>query len=85
MTTGTQIARQHIHVLRDGAFVVDWGEGQVQDLMTGEFMRIDDSDFLHVIYNAELDILMRRGRVLEYNSQEVSLAPLPESGRRTLD
>lgn len=85
MSPGTQIARQHIHVLKDGAFVVDWGEGQVQDLMTGEFMRVDDADFGHVIYDAELDILARRGRVLEYNSQEVFLAPLPESGRKMLD
>ena len=85
MSTGTQIARQHIHVMKDGAFVVDWGEGQVQDLMTGEFMRIDDAEILHVIYDAELDILTRRGRVLDYNSQDVFLAPLPESGRRTLD
>ena len=85
MSTGTQIARQHIHVLKDGTFVVDWGDGRVQDLMTGEFMRIDDSEFLHVIYDAELDILTRRGRVLDYTSQDVFLAPLPESGRRTLD
>lgn len=85
MSTGTQIARQHIHVLKDGTFVVDWGESQVQDLMTGEFMHAADADFGHVIYDAELDILTRRGRVLEYNSQEVCLAPLPENGRKMMD
>lgn len=85
MTGGTPIEKQYVYVLRDGSFVVDWGDGQVQDLMTGEFRPCVEADFGHIIYDRELDILVRRGRVVDYNSQKVFLAPLPEGGRRMLD
>lgn len=85
MSDGTPIEKQYIYVLKDGAFVVDWGDGQVQDLMTGEFRPYRESDFGHIVYDRELDILVRRGRVVDYDSRKVYLAPLPEGGRRMLD
>lgn len=85
MSGGVPVEKQNVYVMQDGTFVVDWGDGQAQDLMTGEFLRVSESDFSHVIYDPELEILIRRGRVVEYDSHQVYLAPLPEGGRAMLD
>lgn len=84
MADGTPVRREYLYVMNNGAFVIDWGDGQVQDLMTGEFSRAEDSDFGHVIYDAEMDILVRCRRVLEFNSQEAVIVPLPENSRKML-
>ncbi|MBI3359896.1 MAG: hypothetical protein HY023_02170 [Chloroflexi bacterium] len=85
MSNGIPIEKQSVYAMKDGSFVVDWGDGQAQDLMTGEFLRASEADFSHVVYDRELDILIRRGRVIEYDSHQVFLAPLPEGGRKMLD
>ena len=85
MSQGTPIEKQYVIVLQDGTFAVDWGNGRVQDLMTGDFLQVREADFAHVIYDAELDVLKRRGRVVDYDSQHVYLAPLPEGGLSMLD
>ena len=82
---GTQVPKHYLYVLKDGAMVVDWGEGQVQDVMSGDFQSFKDSDIGHPMTDRELDVLMLRGRVVSYDSRCAYLAPLPEGTRKTLD
>lgn len=85
MTAGTPVGREFVFVLSDGAFVVDWGDGTVQDVFTGEFLRYREKDFGHPITDVELDRLMRCGRVGGFDSRTVYLLALPEGQRKTLD
>jgi hypothetical protein len=82
---GIPVLKEYLYVLRDGAMVVDWGDGNVQDLMTGEFIRLKDSDFGRRMTDRELDLLKARGRVAGYDARTVYLMPLPEGSRKTLD
>ena len=82
---GIEVPKQYMYVLKDGRMVVDWGEGQVQDVMTGDFLRFREADIGHPMMNKELDILIARGRVSSYDSRHVYLLPLPEGKRKMLD
>lgn len=82
---GVEVPKQYMYVLKDGRFVVDWGDGQVQDVMTGEFIAFKEADIGHPLMDKELDILITRGRVANYDSRHVYLLPLPEGKRQMLD
>lgn len=82
---GTPVLKEFMYILKDGAMVVDWGEGQVQDMMTGDFMPLRESDIGHKMTDRDLDLLKKRGRVSSYDLRTVYLMPLPEGNRKTLD
>lgn len=77
MMTGTPIGRHCILVLRDGNIVIDWGSGEFQDIVTGESMRVTESDVSHTIREAELSWLKQTGLVSAYNEQQVYIPGLP--------
>ena len=82
---GTPVIKEYMYVLKDGAMVVDWGDGQVQDVMTGDFLPFKESDIGHPMTDRELDLLITRGRIASYDSRTVYLMPLPEGNRKMLD
>jgi len=82
---GTQVSKHNLYVLKDGAMVVDWGDGEAQDVMTGGFLHFDDADIGHPMTDRELDWLVMRGRVVNYDSRYVYLGVLPEGKRKMLD
>ena len=75
---GTPVNRQWIFVLQDGRIVMDWSGGQGVDLSTNEFISYQEKDFSHVVQNAELDVLLKMGRILGFTDREVFVAYLPE-------
>jgi len=85
MATGKPINRQWIYMLKDGTSVIEWEEGLVQDLLSGDFLRPAKSEFSHPIRDDELDMLLRAGRVDRYDAREVYVNSMPEQLRRTLD
>jgi hypothetical protein len=85
MPTGTPILRQWILVLRNGAIVVDWGDGHYQDVDTGEFLKIGEDEISHTAQNIELEMLKRTGRADNYDAVHVWLMVLPERPVRGLD
>jgi CheY-like chemotaxis protein len=70
-----------VFILADGAFVVQWGETQVQDLLSGRYRRYENHDFGHAITDYELNQLKSAGRVENFNRNYVWLYSLPEAGR----
>ena len=82
---GTPVLKEFMYILKDGTMVVDWGEGQVQDVMTGDFMPFRESDIGHKMTDRDLDLLKKRGRVSGYDLRTAYLMPLPEGNRKTLD
>ncbi len=85
MTDGVPIERQYIVVWDDGSVVVDWGDGTLQDVLTGEFRRDSGGQSSSPVLDRDLDRLKAAGRVETYDRRTVYLFSLPEGNRRTLD
>ena len=85
MPQGTPIPRDLVFVLRSGEIVVDWGDGRVQDVETGEFHPFREPDYGRAIADGDLDRLRLAGRVDRFDTRTVFLLPLPEPPRRTID
>ena len=85
MTSGTPVARGLVFMLQTGEIVVDWGDGRVQDIQTGDFLEFQESDYGGALTDSDLDRLKELGRVVSYTNQLVYLRPLPEPPRPTID
>jgi hypothetical protein len=81
--TGTPVDREWVYALGDGRIVVEWGEGTLQDIMTGDFL--PQGEFGHELLNHELDNLRVAGYIEDFDSRKVYLRPLPERKRTMLD
>jgi hypothetical protein len=85
MQSGTPIDRQWISVLKDGRPVLDWGEDLVQDLLSGDFIAVDRSEYGHPVRDDELDLLRRAGRVERFDARQVYINSLPERPQQTIE
>ncbi|MGQ9887003.1 MAG: response regulator [Aggregatilineales bacterium] len=79
--SGSPVPRRAVFILADGSFVVQWDEGRVQELLSGRYRKIEDSDYGHAITNYELNQLKAAGRVEHYDQRFVWLYALPETNR----
>ena len=80
--SGSAIARHQVFMLADGAFVVQWEDKRIQEILSGKYREFDyRADFGHAITDYELRQLVAAGRVEHFNRQYVWLYALPESGR----
>jgi hypothetical protein len=85
MNRGLAVPRGWVFVLRTGEYVVDWGDGRVQDLLSGEFLKFAESQYGRAISDSDLASLKNNGRVESYDSTTVYLRPLPEPPLRTIE
>jgi hypothetical protein len=85
MTSGTPVARGLVFILQTGEIVVDWGEGRVQDILTGDFLEFEESDYGGAVTDSDLERLKDLGRVVSYTIHLVYLRPLPEPPRPTIE
>jgi hypothetical protein len=81
--TGTPVDREWVYALEDGRIVVEWGEGTLQDIQSGDFLRA--GEFGHELLNHELENLRTAGYIEDFDSRKVYLRPLPERKRTMLD
>lgn len=85
MTSGTPVARGLVFMLQTGEIVVDWGDGRVQDIQTGEFLEFQESDYGGAVTDSDLERLKDIGRVVSYTNRPVYLRSLPEPPRPTIE
>jgi hypothetical protein len=85
MSSGIPVPRSLVFALKSGEVVFDWGDGRVQDIMTGEFLPFDESNYDRAVLDAELESLRNNGRVESFDARTVHLKPLPEPPRSTLE
>ena len=78
MPAGFSITRQWISVQRDGAIVLDWGDGRAVDLMRSEFVVYEPHLFSHAVQDDELETLKHMGIVHDYDQSVVYLISMPE-------
>ncbi len=82
---GTPVPRDLVFVLKSGETVIDWGDGMVQDIMTGEFMPLEETDYGSPIGDSDLEMLKKNGQVESYDGNVVYVQSLPQRPWRTLD
>ncbi len=85
MPTGIPFNRQYVLVFEDGRVVLDWGEGLLQELETGNFFSSTENQISRSIMDEELEWLKRVGRVEAYNRLQVFFLNLPERPVKTID
>jgi hypothetical protein len=85
MTRGIPVSRSIVFFLKSGEAVIDWGDGRAQDLWTGEFYPLDESQFDRAISDADLANLRNNGRIEGFDARTVYLRALPEPPRSTID
>lgn len=85
MADGTPVNRQWVLVLQDGTIAIDWGDCVFQDVRSGDFITVDESDVSHHISNEDLDWLIRIGRAKSYNAMLVWFPSLPERPQKTIE
>ena len=85
MPSGVPFDRQWVYVLEDGRPVIDWGDDQLQDLLSGDFISSDRGDDGHPIRDDELEILKRAGRIDRFDSRHIYIFALPERPRPTIE
>ncbi|MCS6835035.1 MAG: hypothetical protein NZ750_03340 [Anaerolineae bacterium] len=71
------VPRHRVFVLLNGAFVVQWEENRIQDLMTGKYYAYNGEDYGSAIRDYELAQLKAAGCVVEYDAGLVYLSPSP--------
>jgi len=85
MPRGFAVPRSLVFVLDTGETVFDWGEGNVQDIMSGDLLPFREGVFSRPISDAELQMLKNNGRVEAYDNQTIYLRSLPDVPRKTID
>jgi hypothetical protein len=85
MVSGIPVPREWVFVLRTGETVVDWGDGRVQDILSGDFLQFEEKDYGRSVMDSDLENLKNNGRVDGYDVRTVYLRPLPEPPRRSID
>ncbi len=85
MAGGTPVNRQWVLILNDGTIVVDWGDGLIQDVFSGDFLPSTDAQLGHPVQNGDLEMLLRASRVSQYDAQQVWFINLPERPIHTMD
>ncbi len=85
MSGGIPVTREWVFVLKTGEVVVDWGDGRVQDILTGDFLTFNEHDYGRAVMDQDLESLKNNGRVEAFDARMVDLRPLPEAPRPTID
>lgn len=85
MHRGTPVPRGSVLRLKTGEVVVDWGDGRVQDVLTGDFLDYDEHNYGGAVQDTDLAHLQRNGRVEFFDARTVYLSPLPEPPRKTIE
>ncbi len=78
MTENTQISRNRLMVLVDGAFVVHWGDNDIQELETGHYRVFKETEVGSPLNDYELNQLKKVGLVADFDTETVWLCALPE-------
>ncbi len=78
MPTGSPIDRHWVLMLNDGRVVIDWGNDLFQDVAEGTFLKDMEKNISHHILDEELEVLIRAGRVDQYDNKLVYFYSLPE-------
>jgi hypothetical protein len=85
VSIGKPINRHQFFVLKDGTPVLEWDDDLLQDLLSGDFIQGSKKDYSHAIRDDELGMLVRAGRVEQFDERQVFIFSLPEPPRRTME
>jgi CheY-like chemotaxis protein len=79
--SGSPVPRYQVFVLGDGAYVVQWTETSVQDLLSGVYREYNLREFGHRITDLELEQLKTAGVIEDFDQAYIWVYTLPEDNR----
>ena len=85
MTIGLPVPRGWVLLTKTGEVVLDWGDGRIQDVLTGDFLNLTDQEIGGAARDADLEVLRKAGRVESFDARTVYLRPLPDAPRPSLE
>jgi hypothetical protein len=85
MSSGVPVPRTMLFSLKSGDVVVDWGNNRIQDIITGDFVSLEEGEDGQSVHDGELEIMKKNGQIINYDSRMVYIGPLPEPPLRTID
>lgn len=85
MPSGVPVPRTMLLSLKSGDVVVDWGNNRIQDIITGDFITLENDDYGQSVNDGELEIMKKNGQIIKYDSRMVYILPLPEPPLNTID
>ena len=85
MSSGVPVPRSMLISLKSGDIVVDWGNDRIQDIITGEFITLDEDEYGQTVLDGELEIMKKNGQIIKYDSRMVYIGPLPEPPLQTME
>jgi len=85
LTEGTAVNREWVLFTQNGTLIVDWGDGKYMDVLSGEFIDIQENEISHHPTNEELDWQVHINCVVKYDAKSVWFVKLPERPQRTID
>lgn len=85
MSYGTPVNRSWVSTLMDGTVVIDWGNGQATDILKGEIIPFEETNYSHPITEQQLDMLVRAGTVGGFDNQNIYFKVLTELQHKLLD
>ena len=81
---GAPIGRSWVVIMRTGATAIDWGGGQFQDVISGDFFNAAEREVSHRANDSDLDWLKHIGRVYDYDNTNVYFTGLPDLPSRNI-
>lgn len=78
MPGGMPVNRNFVLVLNNGDIIIDWGNGNYQDIDSGNFFITQDKIICHRIMDDELTYLKSSRRILDFDERCVYFGQLPE-------
>lgn len=78
MPVALPISRQWVTVLNNGTIVIDWGNNQFQDLVTGEFLTAVDLSGSHAIQDDVCTWLEKTGCIQGFDRDQLYISNLPQ-------
>jgi hypothetical protein len=86
MPAGVPVNRDWVVVMPNGEVVIDWGDGWLQNVHSGEFYKQQsDVNLGRQILEKELIMLVRSGKAISYDHKLVYFSNLPERNIKTID
>jgi len=84
MANGVPVERQYFLVATDGSVIIDWGNGRLQDVLTGEFRTLPEESLHRPVQDHELNRLIAAGRVESFDHRQVYVLSMPEDLGRSI-
>ncbi len=85
MKTGIPVSRHCVLTLKSNEIVVDWGNGNCQEVLTGRISPLVEEEISHTTLDEELNHLKKVGLVEKFDVHNAYIVQMPEPPKPTIE